>query len=133
MPFREKVAWSSLLSMALVYGGYVVLRLNAPPGSNHTGLLIGTIVALVVVQVVLAILIAVTAPQEARAPRDERDRLIELRAIRVAYSGLATGIVGAALFGVFGLVFDAGALLFVLATAEMLRAACQIIQYRREA
>ena len=129
--FREKIAWSSLLSMALVYGTYVGLRLSSPPGTDHTGLLVASVIALIVVQATLAIVIAVTAPQDAKAPRDERDRLIELNAMRVAYSGLATGVACAALFGVFGLAFDAGALLFVLACAEMLRAACQIVQYRR--
>lgn len=69
------------------------------------------------------------------APRDERDKLIELRAMRVAYAGLATGIALACFFGAFDppLVFNTNALLFILVTAEILRSTCQIIQYRRGA
>ena len=136
MSFREKSAWISLLSMAVIYGLYFasVIR-SGPQASFHFGGLLGTIIALVIIQVVLNIAIAVFAPAEANAPRDERDKLIELRAMRVAYSGLATGIAFACFFGAFTppIVFNTNALLFILVTAEILRCACQIIQYRRGA
>ena len=61
--------------------------------------MLGTVIALVVVQVVLTIAVAIFAPKEAGAPRDERDKLIELRAMRFAYAGLATGIAVACFFG----------------------------------
>ena len=87
------------------------------------------------VQVVLTIAVAISAPKEAQAPRDEREKLIELKATRVAYSGLATSIALACFFGAFDppIVFNTNALLFVLVTAELLRSGCQIIQYRRSA
>jgi hypothetical protein len=99
------------------------------------GGLLGTIIALVIVQVVLTVAVAISTPKEAQAPRDERDKLIELRAMRVAYSGLATGIAFACFFGAFNppIVFNVNALLFILVTAEILRCACQIVQYRRGA
>jgi len=136
MSFREKSAWISLLSMAGIYGLYFGSVIHAgPQASFHFGGLLGTIIALVVVQIVLNVAFAIFAPTEAKAPRDERDKLIELRAMRVAYAGLATGIAFACFFGAFNppIVFNTNALLFILVTAEILRSACQIVQYRRGA
>jgi hypothetical protein len=130
MSFREKSAWISLLSMSGIYGIYFWSVIHSGPqgGSFHFGGLLGTIIALVVV-------VAIFTPREAKAPRDERDKLIELRAMRVAYAGLATGIALACFFGAFDppLVFNTNALLFILVTAEIMRSGCQIIQYRRGA
>lgn len=137
MSFREKSAWISLLSMAGIYGFYFWSVIHAGPQASgfHFGGLLGTIIALVVVQVVLTVAVAISAPTEAKAPRDERDKLIELRAMRVAYAGLATGIALACFFGAFNppIVFNTNALLFILVTAEIMRSACQIVQYRRGA
>ena len=137
MSFREKSAWFSLLSMSGIYGIYFWSVIHSgPQGSGfHFGGLLGTIIALVFVQVVLTVGVAIFTPREAKAPRDERDKLIELRAMRVAYAGLATGIALACFFGAFDppLVFNTNALLFILVTAEIMRSGCQIIQYRRGA
>ncbi len=137
MSFREKSAWISMLSMLAIYGFYFgsVIHAGSQAGGARSGGLLGTIVALVVVQVLLTIAVAMFTPREAKAPRDERDKLIELRAMRVAYSGLATSVALACLFGAFDppIIFNTNALLFILVTAEVLRSACQIIQYRRDA
>ena len=130
MSFREKTAWISLLSMACIYGLYYWSVLHAAPVS-----LLGTIIVLVIVQVVLTIAVAIFAPKEAQAPRDERDKLINLRATRFAYAALATSIALACFFGAFNppIIFNTNALLFVLVVAEILRSGCQIVQYRRGA
>ena len=136
MPFREKSAWISLLSMSGIYGLYFLSVIQGRPhGRVHIGSLLITVIALIVVQVVLTIAVAIVAPKEAQAPRDEREKLIELKATRVAYSGLATSIALACFFGAFDppIIFNTNALLFVLVTAELLRSGCQIIQYRRSA
>jgi len=137
MSFREKSAWISLLSMAGIYGFYFwsVIHAGPQPGGFRLGGLLVTIIALVVVQVVLTTAVAIFKPGEAKAPCDERDKLIELRAMRVAYSGLATAVAMACFFGAFQppIVFNTNALLFILVTAEIMRSACQIIQYRRGA
>ena len=137
MSFREKSAWISLLSMAGIYSVYFWSVCQAGPqaGGFHFGGLLETIIAVVFVQVVLTVAVAVHSPDEAKAPRDEREKLIELRATRVAYAGLATSVALAVFFGAFDppLVFNANALLFLLVTAEILRSACQVIQYRRGA
>jgi hypothetical protein len=135
MSFREKSAWISVLSMSLIYGFYFwsVIHDGPKSGGFHLGGLLATVIALVLLQIVLTIAAAIFSPKEAQTPRDERDKLIELRAMRVAYAGLATGIALACFFGAFDppLVFNTNALLFILVTAEILRSTCQIIQYRR--
>ena len=137
MSFREKSAWISMLSMLAIYGFYFwsVIQAGPQPGGFHFGGLLTTIIALVVVQVVLTVGAALFSPKDASAPRDERDKLIELRAMRVAYAGLATSVAMACFFGAFDppILFNTNALLFILVTAEILRSACQIIQYRRGA
>jgi hypothetical protein len=137
MSFREKSAWISMLSMSGIYGFYFWSVIHAGPqaGGFHFGGLLATVIALVVVQVVLTVTVAIFTPREAKAPRDERDKLIELRAMRVAYAGLATSVALACFFGAFNppIVFNTNSLLFILVTAEIMRSACQIIQYRRGA
>ena len=137
MSFREKTAWISLLSMTGIYGFYFwsVIQSGPHPGGLQIGGLLETIIALVIVQVVLITAVAIYKPSEAKAPRDERDKMISLRATRVAYSGLATSVAFACFFGAMTppIVFNTNALLFLLVTAEILRAACQVIQYRRSA
>jgi hypothetical protein len=137
MSFREKTAWISVLSMLAIYGYYFwsLIHAGPQPGGVHVGGLLETIIALVVVQTVLTVAAAIFTPKEAKAPRDEREKLIELRAMRVAYSGLATSVALACFFGAFDppIVFNTNALLFVLVTAEVLRYGCTIIQYRRGA
>ena len=137
MSFREKSAWISVLSISGIYGFYFWSVIHAGPkaGGFHFGGLLETILALVVLEIVLHIAAAIFNPKEAQAPRDERDKLIELRSMRVAYAGLATSVAMACFFGAFTppIVFNTNALLFILVTAEVLRYACQVIQYRRGA
>lgn len=137
MSFREKTAWISLLSMSGIYGFYFWSVIQSGPhhGGFQVGGLLETIIALVIVQVVLTTAVAIYKPSEAKAPRDERDKLISLRATRVAYSGLATSVAMACFFGAMTppIIFNTNALLFLLVTAEILRALCQVIQYRRSA
>jgi uncharacterized membrane protein len=137
MPFREKSAWISLLSVSGIYAIYFwsVGHAVTQRGGFQAGGLLMTIIALVIVQVVLTVAAAILTPEEANAPRDERERLIELKAARVAYFGLASGIALACFFAAFdpSIIFGTNALLLALVMAEVLRSGCQIIQYRRGA
>ncbi len=137
MSFREKSAWISMLSMAAIYGYYFWTVIHAGPGPHPGGFggLLETILALAIVQVLLTIAVAIYSPKDAKAPADERDKLIELRSMRVAYSGLASSVALACFFAAFDppIIFNTNALLFILVTAEILRSACQVIQYRRGA
>lgn len=135
MSFREKSAWISVLSMSVIYGFYFWSVIHSGHKDGVFGGLLGTIIAVVIIQVVLTVAVAIFSPKDAQAPRDERDKMIELRSMRVAYAGLATSVAMACFFGAFTppIVFNTNALLFILVTAEILRSACQIIQYRRGA
>jgi hypothetical protein len=137
MSFREKTAWISIVSMSGIYGFYFwsVIRSGSPASGVHFGGLLITIIALIIVQIVLTIVVAIFAPREAQAPRDERDRLIELRATQVAYALLTFCIVSACLLTAFvpPILFNTNVLLFTLVMAELLRSASQIFQYRRGA
>src|SRR5947199_9604723 len=105
MSFREKSAWISVLSMSGIYGFcfWSVIHTGPHAGGFHLGGLLETIIALVVLQVVLTVAVAIFSPREAKAPRDEREKLIELRAMRVAYAGLATRVALACVFGALNL------------------------------
>jgi hypothetical protein len=135
--FREKSAWISLLSMLVIYGLYFwsAVHSGSHLGNAHFGGLLETIVLLVVVQVALTIAVAIFAPKDAKAPRDERDRLIDLRATRFAYAALASSVALACFFAAFDppIILNTNALLFILVLAEILRSGCQIVQYRRGA
>ena len=135
MSFREKSAWISLLSMLVIYGSYFWSAVHSGPhfGDIHLLGLLATIILLVIIQVALTIAVAIFAPKDAQAPRDERDRLIELKATRVAYAGLATAVACACFFGTMEppIVFNANSLVFILVTCEIMRYAYQVIQYRR--
>ncbi len=136
MSFREKTSWISLISMAGIYGLYFwSLMSSGPGGHQHTSGLLGTIIALVVVQTVLTIAVAVFDPKSAQAPRDEREKMIELKAARFAYAGLATAMVFAVFFAALPspIIFGANSLLLILVVTEIMRSGCQIIQYRRTA
>src|SRR5258706_7408198 len=127
MSFREKIAWISIVSISGIYGVYF-WSVGLHGAGARLGGLLGTTIALIVVQVVLTIVVAVFSPKEAQAPRDEREKLIELRATRVAYAGLATSVALACFFGAFDppIIFNTNSLLFLLVTAEVMRSGCQI-------
>jgi hypothetical protein len=121
----------------VIYGWYFWTIFRSGPRRDGIGFggLLGTVIALVVVQTVLTIAIAVFAPKEANAPADERDKLIDLRATQIAYGALAGSIACACFFGGFRspIIFSTNALLFILVISEILRCGCQIVQYRRGA
>jgi hypothetical protein len=133
MSFREKLAWISIVSILGIDGLYFwsVIRSGSFTSEVQFGRLFFTVIAVVIVQIVLTIVVAIFAPRDAEAPRDERDRLIDLKAIRSAYALLAF-CVACACF-VPALHFNANALLLALVMAEAVRTASQIVQYRRGA
>lgn len=135
MSFREKSAWISLISMAGIYGLYFWPMLRPGHGRSYTGGLLGTVIALVIVQIILHSSVAIFDPKSAQAPRDEREKLIELKATSFAYAGLATAVAFAIFFAAFDppLIFGANSLLFILVVTEIMRCGFQIFQYRRSA
>ena len=97
VPYREKSAWASLASTLVVYGAYFAIlipRLTVDPlhPQPYLGLLFGCVVSLVVLQVVLQSALAITLREDARQPKDERERLIGMKSDRVAMVVMATTI-----------------------------------------
>lgn len=136
MSFREKTAWISLISTLGIYGHYFWRAARTGAWSSfHVSGLLGTIIAMAVVQAALTTGVAILAPKEARAPRDEREKMIELQAARFAYAAMATSVACACAFAAFEppIVFNTNTLLFILVACETLRSGCQVVQYRRGA
>jgi len=84
---------------------------------------------------VLQVVLAVRAPREARSPRDERERLIDMRATRAAYYVLLVGAMAGV--GTIHLTPSAWAMqqvvLFSIGVAELVRFGLQIVLFRRDA
>ncbi len=136
MSYREKRAWIFLVSTVLVSGFFFLhvpwtLRPEGSPAALH-GLLY-CFVAWLVIQLVAYLIVARLAPDDATAPRDERELLIELKAMRIArpvyivapllaVSMLHIGATGPAVgYGVF----------FALVFGELVNYSARIVYYRR--
>jgi len=134
MSFREKIAWVALggiaVAGALYFGN---LATHDAPHSYFIGLFVAVMVAQAVITTVATIGVAALAPADARAPRDERDRMIGRLAAGQTYYPLLIGVMlsavtihfGNSLFGMLNL------LLAVIMLAEASRFLFQIIAYRR--
>jgi hypothetical protein len=135
MSFREKSAWVSLLLILAIFGPYFWLVGRALSGATHVhgGTQFALIGVFVILEVVLHIAIAVQSPRAARAPKDEREDLIDLRATRGAFYVL----LGGALFSIFTLHFPINVwtlsqfVLFSVVVAELVKFARQIVLFRR--
>ena len=89
--------------------------------------------ALIVIEVVAHAVVAIRAPLDARAPKDEREFLIELRAIRLAayvYAALSMGAVWLLHLGANGGAVGY-AVLLALVIAELVNYGSRILYYRR--
>lgn len=140
MPFREKSAWITLISVLLTFGSYYgALALGLFPAmsfaSFHLGML--SIIALVLLQVVLTLIARAQNPKDASIPRDEREQMIEARSHTVGYYVMMVGmilVVGAthvpALHGFMTTVYLGVGVLVVAAIAV---AVSQIVMFRRGA
>ena len=139
MSFREKSAWISFLS---VLGVFIPFFWNSyrqfsgqVDGPTALSVAVWLLVAFVVLEIVLHAAVALQAPSDARSPRDERERLIEMRATRIAFQVLVVG----ALAGVatIHLTHSAWAIqqvvLLAIVLAELVKFGGQIVLYRRDA
>ncbi|HKC17771.1 MAG TPA: hypothetical protein VKC11_13810 [Steroidobacteraceae bacterium] len=139
MSFREKSAWITfvlLLAFGIYFGGIARHAINpTAPHANFFQLFVLLVVTIVVVEVITHVLIAIRSPGEARTPRDERERLIELRSIRPAYFVLLVG----AFLSIVTMHLGVGTwmlvncVLFAIWIAELTRYGSQLYHYRRGA
>ena len=141
MSFREKSAWISFICLLLfalswtthAFGIEIFSRTNIGPMAWFFGMLAG----LIALEIGLHVAIALQSPKDARTPKDERERLIDLRASRVAFYVLLIGAFTSLGFGLHfpgASRFTMGALLMGAIIAALLaRFGTQIALYRRDA
>lgn len=139
MSFREKSDWLSFASLSLLAIYFFEIGRGVLTGSPPSGpydyfklfwWLIGVLIA---IQVVTHSVLATRSPQEAKAPVDERERLIHLRATAPAYFVLLVGAfmtIGTMHMG-FSVWQFAHCILFVIWIAELLRYGMRLFYYRR--
>lgn len=137
MSFREKSAWISFVTILLVFGAYFWNVSQALHGEvtydTAFKVELGLVAAFVLIEIVLHIALAMQAPNEARAPRDEREQLIEMRATRVAFQVLVIGAL--ACVGLVHVTRSAWAIgqhvLLAVVVAQLVRFGGQIFHFRR--
>jgi hypothetical protein len=138
MSFREKSAWITLATILLVA---LLVTLEAPPpwtlAPESSGfmveLLLVSITIFVVIEIVAHVAVAIRSPRDAKAPLDERERLISLKSTSVAayvYATLSLGSIATIYLGANGIGVAYGVLVsFVI--AEAVKYAVRIGYYRR--
>lgn len=139
MSFREKSAWISLVTYAVVFGGYFFTLWRAWDerwGQGLSiGLMVGAVVSLIIVAVALNVVLALFNLKEANARADERETLIDLKAERIASYTLSAGVIcliGALVVGLNPFLV-ANLLLGAMVIAEVVKAVSQIVFFRRGA
>jgi preprotein translocase subunit SecY len=139
MPFKEKIAWISLVTTILVWGTYFVaaVRAGMTGGVPHPTVYMAGFTAALIAQAVLAtiasVITAVLSPRDATAASDERDKAIAHRAYAFAYPVLLALIVCVAAsvhFGAtpWGLV---NGMIAAIVAAEIVHYGAQIAGYRK--
>jgi hypothetical protein len=136
MPFKEKIAWISVITTVLIWGTFFGFMLAT--GFRYAGALyFGAFTLAIVIQAALAaaaaIVVAVLAPADAGAASDERDRRIAHRAYAYAYPVLLALVVCVAAslhFGIhaIGMAYE---IMAAIVIAEIVHYGVQIAGYRR--
>ena len=140
MPYREKIAWLSLIAMVVTFGPYFALVAFGPfhddavPNFRQLGLYAAVAVVQVLILGAGHLVLRRRAPADARMPLDERDLDIKRRSITAAYFVLITGMI---LVGVVMPFQSHGwaiinAALFWIVVAEVVHYTVTVVCYRRQ-
>jgi uncharacterized membrane protein HdeD (DUF308 family) len=89
MSFREKCAWISFVLLVLLIVGVALAGHVEGAGFHY---FLALFIAFALLQLLLRLIVAWQAPQEARTPKDERERLIDLKAARIGFYALVAGV-----------------------------------------
>lgn len=135
MPFREKIAWISVVTTILVWGGFFAFMAGTGgrmPGPVYLVGFVGATIVQTILVVVASIVTAVLAPKDASAASDERDKDISRRAYSIAYPVLLTLIVFVAASMHFGATPRdmAYEIMAAIVIAEIVHYGAQIAGYR---
>lgn len=134
MSLREKSAWITLVSVLICFGAYFgALALGHVRGFHSLFLLLLCGIALLVLQLGLHLVAAVTTPKDGRAPKDERESLIQWRSHTLGYyvlMGMVLALIVPVHFASSAIDMMNFALLGVV-VASLIVAVAQIIMFRR--
>lgn len=138
MSFREKTAWVTLCAIvfvSLLYWFHVPSLFEPQPGLWVVHAMGASLTAYLVIEVVAHVVLRLRHPRDARLPKDEREQLIDLKAIRIAYYVFATGALCAIpvmlhLAGA-GPVAMAMAVFMAFVLSQIVKHAARIAFYRR--
>ena len=138
MSFREKTAWITLIALVLVsllYWAHVPTLFEP---HHHTWVLhalLASIGVYLLIEFVSFIVLRIRHPRDSREPRDERERLLDLKAVRIAhhvFTVLALGGVFVALHLAQGGAVAVGMAVFIAFVAsQMAKHAARIVYYRK--
>ena len=138
MSFREKTAWITLLAIvavSLMYWFHMPNPFVPGPAPRVLHAMGASLAAYLIIELASWLLLRWRYPQDARAPRDERERLIDLRALRVAYYAFVV----TAMAGIFVTLHLAGtgpvavgmAVFMGFVLSQISKHAARILLYRR--
>jgi O-antigen/teichoic acid export membrane protein len=139
MPFKEKIAWISVVTTILVWGSYFAAAVRAAMtgGVPHPTIYMAGFTAALIIQTILMVIAttvtAVLAPKDASAASDERDKEISRRAYSMAYPVLLGLIVCVAASVHFGATpWDlVNGMMAAIVIAEIVHYGAQIVGYRQ--
>jgi hypothetical protein len=139
MSFREKSAWVTLISLIVVTLLFFLhiphpYTLRPPPSPFIFHVVMLLIVTFVVIEVVAHVVIAIRSPRDARTPKDERERLIEIRSTAIGayvYAFLSLGSIFVTIHLGANEIAIAYLVLFSFVVAEIVNYALRVIYYRR--
>ena len=140
MSFREKSAWVTLITLIVLT---VVFGLHFPwpwtlrpePNSFVFYVLLLTVGTFIVIEIVAHVIIASLSLRDARAPKDEREQLIELKSTRVSaflYSFLSMASIFFALHIAFANIIGMAYLILIsFVFSQIVKYAMRVYYYRR--
>lgn len=141
MPYREKIAWLSLLAMAVTFGPYFTfVAVSSVPGQELPNLRqLGLYAVAAIVQMLILgagrLYLGLGTPKEVRRLLDERDRAIMRRSTSFAYYVLMAGMI--VVGGIMPFKFSGwsivNAAIFMIAVAEVVSYGVIVVSYRRQA
>ena len=137
--FEEKSTWASLAIITFIFAGYFSqvysgLINGTLNKAAITGLFIGAVASIIILEIALHIVIAVLNVKDADHSGDERDRLFSMRAGNIAGWVLGFGVLtiaGHTLMNESDAIWVANLLLFVVFVSQVVSYALQIFYYRR--
>jgi hypothetical protein len=140
MSFREKTAWITLLTLifaSLLFILHPPLQLTLAPEPSHFSFLVLllSIATFVIIEIVAIVVVALWSPRDAKAPFDERERLIALKARSFAWYVLAVSSLGSVMITIHLGANENGLAYCVLGSfvaSLMANYAARIFYYRRE-